>query len=376
MSVTIFVGPTLAREDIPRELGFRLLPPAAAGDVYRAVRNGSSVVALVDGYFDQVPSVWHKELLWALSQGVHVFGASSMGALRAAELAYFGMEGVGSIFEKLLAGELEDDDEVAVVHASFEEAFRALSEAMVNIRATLGAALASGVLSARSHDQLVALAKRRHFSERSYASLLSDGADAGVPYSDLTHLRDWLPRGRIDQKREDALLLIQTVRARVKSGLDRKKVGFTFEHTHFWEELCREIDGAGDCTEFALADNALMDELREAGELERTSRAALGRVLASLYAQRAGRAPTPEAAANALNAFRQDHGLLRAEAFGEWTRANELDDAGLQLFASEEACVRWIHDAVASTLPRAIRNHLRATGDYPALLAKARRRIV
>ena len=70
--------------------------------------------------------------------GVHVFGASSMGALRAAELHPFGMVGVGRVFEGYRAGVYEDDDEVAVVHASEEAGFAPLSEAMVNVRHALG----------------------------------------------------------------------------------------------------------------------------------------------------------------------------------------------------------------------------------------------
>ena len=52
-------------------------------------------IGLIDGYFERVPSVSHKEILWAMSQGIVVIGAASMGALRAAELAPFGMLGVG-----------------------------------------------------------------------------------------------------------------------------------------------------------------------------------------------------------------------------------------------------------------------------------------
>ena len=78
-------------------------------------------IGIIDGYFENIPSVWHKEILWAMSQGIHVFGSASMGALRAAELAPFGMEGVGAIFEAYRDGWLEDDDEVASedgLHAS------------------------------------------------------------------------------------------------------------------------------------------------------------------------------------------------------------------------------------------------------------------
>ena len=71
---------------------------------------------------------------------MQVFGASSMGALRAAELAPFGMDGRRRIFEAFRGGELEDDDEVAVVHADADAGYRPLSDAMVDMRATLAAA--------------------------------------------------------------------------------------------------------------------------------------------------------------------------------------------------------------------------------------------
>ena len=43
-------------------------------------------------------------------------GASSMGALRAAELSQFGMVGIGEVYQAFKLGRLEDDDEVAIVH--------------------------------------------------------------------------------------------------------------------------------------------------------------------------------------------------------------------------------------------------------------------
>ena len=80
-------------------------PPAKQGDICRAVQErGPDAVALIDGYFEQVPAVWHKEILWAMKLGVQVYGASSMGALRAAELQQFGMIGVGKIFEAYVSG--------------------------------------------------------------------------------------------------------------------------------------------------------------------------------------------------------------------------------------------------------------------------------
>src|SRR6185437_13385815 len=103
------LGPTLPLADARAELDAVYLPPVAQGDVYRVTRLQPDAIGIVDGYFDRVPAVWHKEILWAMSCGIPVFGSASMGALRAAELAAFGMEGVGAIFEAYRDGVIEAD---------------------------------------------------------------------------------------------------------------------------------------------------------------------------------------------------------------------------------------------------------------------------
>ncbi len=134
----VFTGPTISASEV-RELWpeVDVQPPAARGDVLRAVRRDVTTIVLIDGYFEHRLSVWHKEILWALTRGVRVYGAASMGALRAAECAAFGMIPVGKIARQFLDGTLERDDEVAVAHASAEHGYRTASEAAVNIRETL-----------------------------------------------------------------------------------------------------------------------------------------------------------------------------------------------------------------------------------------------
>lgn len=75
-----------------------------------------------------------KEILDLLHRGVHVWGASSMGALRAAELAPFGMRGFGRVFESYVQGEIEGDDEVAVLHAPEEMGYAVLTKSLVNVK--------------------------------------------------------------------------------------------------------------------------------------------------------------------------------------------------------------------------------------------------
>jgi len=91
VKVVVFTGPTLSAEEARVQIDASFLPPVSEGDVYRA-----SVSAQSDRHHRRIlqrgTAVWHKEILWAMSQGIHVFGSASMGALRAAELAAFGME--------------------------------------------------------------------------------------------------------------------------------------------------------------------------------------------------------------------------------------------------------------------------------------------
>ncbi len=104
----------------PRPPGVAFAPPAEAGDLYRAARAGARVIGLVDGVFEDRPTVWHKEILLALANGVRVLGAASLGALRAAECDAFGMEGVGAIFAAARAAGSRTTTSVAVAHAPRE----------------------------------------------------------------------------------------------------------------------------------------------------------------------------------------------------------------------------------------------------------------
>src|SRR5215208_3137160 len=94
-----------------------MLPPVQQGDLLRIAELAPTYVCIVDGAFFHVPSVTHKEILLTLERGVGVLGAASLGALRAAELDGFGMEGTGAIYRLYKSGKIDGDDEVAVLHA-------------------------------------------------------------------------------------------------------------------------------------------------------------------------------------------------------------------------------------------------------------------
>jgi hypothetical protein len=246
MTIIVFTGPTLQPSEAKQELDALYRPPVSEGDVYRAALEEPRAIGIIDGYFENVPSVWHKEILYALSRGVRVLGSASMGALRAAELAQFGMEGVGATFEAFRDGLLEDDDEVAVIHGPAELGYPMLSEAMVNIRRTLSDAHAAGTIGSRTLGGLERAAKQLHYRDRSYHAVLAAAKAAGLPEEELDRFQRWLPNGRVDQKREDAKLMLRVLReGRKRDGRDTP-AAFHFEHTTLWEHATRRSVQGGE----------------------------------------------------------------------------------------------------------------------------------
>ena len=163
-----------------------------------------------------------------------------MGALRAVELAAFGMEGVGAIFESYRDGILEDDDEVAIAHGPAEVGYRARSEAMVNIRQTLQKAERVGVISQDLQAALVKIGKDLFYPDRSYSLILSRALECGLPEDQLGRLRQWLPEGQINQKHEDAVTMLRLIRRRLAEGLKPKTVSYCFQCTTMWELTRRQ----------------------------------------------------------------------------------------------------------------------------------------
>lgn len=234
-SIVIFTGPTIPRDEAGSLTDAIFLPPVAQGDVYTACKAyRPAIIGIIDGYFANVPSVWHKEILYAMAQGVHVFGASSMGALRAAELHQFGMQGIGEIFEAYRDGVIEDDDEVAVIHGPAELGYPALSEALVNIRKTLADAHAAGILGRVQYEDALAHAKALHYKSRSWPVIEAGMRERGMTPATIESFTRWLETGRRDLKREDAVALLEKMTELGDAPLPPLAVTYKFEATSMW----------------------------------------------------------------------------------------------------------------------------------------------
>ena len=236
MTIVVFAGPSLDRADaaVP---GLTYLPPAAEGDIYRAAREDPRAIALIDGYFEAQPAVWHKEILWAMSEGIHVFGAASMGALRASELWSFGMVGAGVIYRAYRRGVLIDDAEVAVLHGPAELGYPSVTEALVNVRANLSRARAKGVLSSATRRLVLRSAMSVYYKDRSWERILAAAVGDGMATEEAVTLKQWLKKNSIDIKRRDAGSLIRLVKKRENAFDQPLQVSYEFEDTTFWRDL-------------------------------------------------------------------------------------------------------------------------------------------
>lgn len=371
--IVIFAGPTISAEDVRAEIPDAIvLPPAAQGDVHRASLSKPRAIGLVDGYFERVPAVWHKELLWAMSQGIHVYGAASMGALRAAELAPFGMIGVGAIAEAFTRGDLEDDDEVAVAHGPAEDRYRASSEAMVNLRATLALAVRDGVLDEPTERALVRIAKSLFYPDRSFPAVLRIARDEGLSPDLLDRLDAWIPDHRVNQKRLDAIAMLAAMRADLAATTSPKTVGYTFEHTDVWERLVQTSQpssiGAPSLPE------GLLEELGVRGDLPRLRVAAIARALALEEGRRHAFSPSPELVQATADTFRRERGLHGADDVAAWLRRERLDEAALTQLLRDETIVRWAFEALRPDMLRALPDLLRLEGGHAKLLDRVEKK--
>jgi hypothetical protein len=365
----VFVGPTLDSKDLAAAGDFKALPPVSQGDVYRAARRRPHAIGIIDGYFSGAPSAWHKEILWAMSEGVPVFGSASMGALRAAELHVFGMRGVGKIFEAFREGALEDDDEVAVVHGPAEIGYLAASEPMVNIRETLSLAETKGVLGTESRRLLEGFAKSLYFGERSWPGLLDGAAEQGVGESEVAALRDWLPAGRVDQKRLDALAMLAAMRETVAAG-EPTRPAFHFEWTYLWD-LFVARSAAVEAGPSPSAER-ILDELRIEGPdaYGPVETRALLRLVATNGAARPGEL-SRDAALVTLARIRGRLGLYARADLDRWMSANDLDPASMERLVEDEARLEALRKRFRRSIRSALLDELRLSGAYAPLAERA-----
>ena len=205
--IVVFLGPSLDREGAREILDADYRPPAKRGDVFKAAKEGARIIGLIDGVFFQDSAVAHKEILHVLEMKTKVIGSSSMGALRAAELYPYGMEGIGEIYRLYRNGTLVSDDEVALIFDPVS--FDPLSEPMINIRDNIREAEEKMIIDAGAGEKILESALSLYFPDRTYERILEI---ADLDEDERERFKSFIQKEKGDLKREDAIRALERIK--------------------------------------------------------------------------------------------------------------------------------------------------------------------
>ena len=214
MTVHVFSGPSTAGSALLEMPEVCPHPPVTHGDLYRLRLEPGDTVLIIDGLYQHEPPVRHKEILSLCASGVRVYGAASIGALRASEMHSLGMPGLGTVFGWYRDGRLNSDADVAVVHGDADIGFRAFTHAMVSILDRCEELQRSRQLDAQAAAAVTHIARSVHFTERSSTALLVAARKHGQE-SAMRTVVTALADADSDIKRRDAATAI---RALVEAG--------------------------------------------------------------------------------------------------------------------------------------------------------------
>jgi TfuA protein len=202
--IAVFLGPSLDVGEAESILDATYLPPAKRDDLSN-LASEFRIVGLIDGTFFHTLAVSPKEVVAALGRGVRVYGAASMGALRAVETSSCGMIGLGEVFAMYRDGVIDSDDEVALTYEA--ETFKATSEPLVNIRFALAKAVKADLITQATSDEVLDTLKRLYFPLRSYQRVAEI----------CPSLREFLRCENLNVKANDARGLLR----RIKQDIER-----------------------------------------------------------------------------------------------------------------------------------------------------------
>lgn len=373
MIAHVFLGPSMAHAEARAILpGAVFRPPAQQGDLLASVnQSGANIIGLIDGTFHQNLSVWHNEVCYLLSRGVVIYGASSMGALRATETDRFGMIGVGKIYRWYKDAFINGDDEVALLHGDENTGFHPLSLPLVNIRASVESAVSNSRLSEDAAAQLIEIAREIYYPDRQVEVILRRCREAQLSDMQQESARLALTEDYIDLKKADAREMLVAIR-RVLDGIDPppKPIPFEFARSSVFETLYN-LD------QKVSAENAEIT-LREVAEhfalnsrdFNEFRRASLDRSVVGFFAHLVGMKVTPEEVEAEHAAFMAERGIQSPESLASWLRENLFSEDDLEEYLAQEASCRRLRAWVMSSRSldrgaKPLMDELRMRGVFP-----------
>lgn len=155
--IYLFIGPTAYNLSLNKLVTpeTSIFPPVRRGDIQILIEEKSpATIVIVDGTFQPYQPVSHIEIINSLKQGWRVWGMSSIGAIRAAEMHELGMQGYGTVFNRFMENEDFPEDYVALIHGTDAPWFP-VSEPLIHIEFLLQDALKHSVINQDVYNEIM-----------------------------------------------------------------------------------------------------------------------------------------------------------------------------------------------------------------------------
>ena len=204
--IIVFAGLSISHEEASNILNAEYRAPIRRGDIIKAINDSPKIIGIIDGVFHQAPAVGHKEIIEAIDNGITVVGGGSMGALRASELDSLGMVGIGYVYENYANGNIESDDDVAVVFNP--ETCEQLSEALVNISHKLSLATEKEIINNSEKNEILKVAKSIYYPKRTYSKILAESKISDEKKENLIEFSSHI----VDIKKQDAIAVLEYIK--------------------------------------------------------------------------------------------------------------------------------------------------------------------
>jgi len=345
MKTIIFAGPTISEEEARGILNAIYLPPVKQSDVISAVCDYKpDVIGIIDGMVVDDLSVWHTEILYAMNNGIAVYGSGGIGALRAVSLENFGMIGMGEVYEKYKKRELNGDDEAIAVYGSREEGYPRLSEPMVNLRATFESAEGKGIIDDSVCKKLISITKSIYYPERTFSLIFQKAEEAGISKGTIQNLTNFVSKNYVDILKLDAIKLLDTIsnlrEADTKTGVKKEFKGIAkriFDVTYNRDRKVHHNDI--DIPLYYISNYVGIKHPK----IEDINFHALNRMLALFLADMLRVKVSEEDIDKEGKRFRKKHSLKEEKVFLEWLSENDITTDEFNELMRDTARIRRLH---------------------------------
>jgi hypothetical protein len=365
MSVLVFAGPSLPSDfDLG---GAERRPPVKRGDILDALNRPLSAIGLIDGALSERATLWPKEIIAALAAGVRLVGGGTLGALWAAQLADFGADGVGEVFEGLVSGRLRGLEDIAPLDRIEQERLVRIGRPLVDLLDLIERAQKTRMISSAAARAMEAVARRLDPTERRYESLFERAHGEGIDMGVIDALAALGRNTKESPCERDARLVVERLRGapatapRAEPRFDPRAVPDTIALDRL--RSLRDLERVDPALRIRLESESVTDAARprvepltRAGEpVKAIRKKVLLRLLASRELDRLGARITRSEAQTTADDVRRFLGLTRRDDFEAWLRAEGMAPAEFFAImwdmAAVNKCEQWHGSAIDRALP-------------------------